>query len=376
MTKPKTNTSINGSKYFRIRRTIDGQTKSFYGRTKAEAEQKFTEYIANGCADTPSRASATDRAVFSDKARIYINDVLKPSQKYATATKERYSMAYNTHIRETWLDRMMVKDIRAADVQSFYNEIDVSMQTLATINKFMSGFVRWLVLNDYSNDFLRAVEIPLKPENKRHDGILTWEDAEIKKILSSIDGHRLQFLVYILLYTGARISEAIAMKHEDIYDGSVHIVRQCYCGEIKPPKYHSEREVPIHEELLTAYQRHIVWQQADMEKNHYETNYLFTTSTGNMYDPVDIRRSLKRLYTAHGIPNKSPHTYRATFCTQLCRCGVPLEVASSLMGHKSIEVTSKHYTRILENTKKDAITKFHYKVAKKVAKMPNNEEIR
>lgn len=360
MTKPKTNTKINGNKYFRIRKAVDGQMKSFYGRTKAEAEQKYVDYITNGGIDVVVTASATNRAVFSEKARIYIAEVLRPSQKYATATKDRYSLAYKTHIQKTWLDRMRLGDIRASDVQRFYNELDVSKQTLATINKFMSGFVRWLVLNDYSGDFLRAVEIPLKPENKRHDGILVWEDEEIEKILDGVDGHRLRFLVYILLYTGARISEAIAMKHKDIYDESVHIVRQCYCGEFKPPKYHSEREIPIHGELLKAYQKHIEWQREDMQKNHYKTDFLFTTSTGNIYDPVDIRRSLKRIYTAHGIPNKSPHTYRATFCTQLCRCGVPLEVASSLMGHKSIEVTSKHYTRIRGETKKSAMTQFHY----------------
>lgn len=372
MTKPKTNININGNNYYRIRRAVDGQMKTFYGRSKAEAEQKYIEYITNGCVDAHVTASAPHRAVFSDKARIYISEVLKPSQKYATATKDRYSMAYKTHIQKTWLDRMRVEDIRASDIQRFYNELQVSKQTLATVNKFMSGFVRWLVLNDYSSDFLRAVEIPLKPENKRHDGILVWEDDEIEKILSSVENHRLRFLVYVLLYTGARISEAIAMKHEDIYDGSIHIVRQCYCGEIKPPKYNSEREVPIHEELLQAYKAHIAWQHGDMKKNGYETDYIFTTSTGNMYDAVDIRRSLKRIYTAHGIPNKSPHTYRATFCTQLCRCGVPLEVASSLMGHKSIEVTSKHYTRILGETKADAITQFHYQVVKKVVKMEND----
>lgn len=360
MTKPKTNAKINGNDYYRIRKKIDGQSKSFYGRTKAEAEKKYEAWldVQNGYAST--RLCRDYVTTFDGKARDYISNVLNTSQKYANATKDRYSTAYTAHIKGTWLGKMPVAYIRAYDVQKFYNELPVSKQTMATVNKFMAAFDRWLVLNGYAEDFLSAVEIPTKPENKRHDGVLIWEDDEISAILSAVDGHRLKLLVYILLYTGTRISEAIALEHGDIHDGCVHIIRQCYCGEIKPPKYGSRRAVPMHDDLLKAYAEHIEWQAKDMIKNGYETDLLFTTSTGNMYDPVDIRRSLRRLYKSHGIPYKPPHTYRATFCSQLCRCGIPIEVASRLMGHKSIEVTSVHYTHVKRDSMESAIARLRY----------------
>lgn len=360
MTRPKTNARINGNDYFRIRKKINGKTKCFYGKTKAEAEKKFDDWLKGICTDTPTRLSCDFGTTFGDRARNYIKEALKPSQKYANATKERYSNAYYTHIKGTWLDKMPLHKIRASDVQRFYNELPVSRQTLASVNKFTSAYNKWLILNDYANDFLSAVEIPIKPENKRHEGIEVWKDEEIDAILMNIEGHRLRFLVYILLYTGARISEAIALEHKDIYDGSVHIMRQCYCGEIKKPKYNSQREVPMHNKLSEAYREHIAWQKEDMKHNGYQTNLLFTTSSGTMYDAVDVRRSLRRFYDAHGIPSKTPHTYRATFCTQLCRNGVPIEVASNLMGHKSIEVTAKHYTRIEGSSKREAISQLCY----------------
>lgn len=357
MTKPKTNTTIGGKNYYRIRRTIDGETKTFYGRSKTDAEQKYKDYIEGKSRDAPVANENYSEKAFRSMARDYIKTVLMPSQKYATATKERYSTAYKAHIAGTWLDKMRLHEIRASDIQRFYNELPVSKQTLATVNKFMRGFNRWLVMNEYAKDFISPVEIPRKPENKRHDGIVVWSDEEIQTILDNIQGHRLCFFIYILLYTGARISEAIALEHSDICDGVVHIKRQCYCGELKPPKYHSVREVPIHEELWIAYQKHIEWQKQDMEKYGYETNLLFTTSTGNMYDPKSIRKSLKKFYDSHGMSYKSPHAYRATFCTQMCRCGIPIQVASSLMGHKSIEVTASHYTRVQRDSKEDAIAR-------------------
>ena len=41
----KKNTSINGNEYFRIRRTIDGRIKNFYGSSKGDAERKYKEYL-------------------------------------------------------------------------------------------------------------------------------------------------------------------------------------------------------------------------------------------------------------------------------------------------------------------------------------------
>ena len=170
----------------------------------------------------------------------------------------------------------------------------------------------------------------------------------------------IDFFVKFLLYTGARISEAIALKYSDFDNDTVTISRQYYMKEMKEPKYNSVRQIPLHDELRTALATHKEWHQKDMKKNHYKTEYVFTTSSGNLYDPVNVRRALKRFCNKYGIEYKHPHAFRATFCTQLCRCGVPLEVASSLMGHKSMEVTARHYALVRSDTKRDAIDKLTY----------------
>lgn len=364
----KTNTNINGRNYYRIRRTIDGKQKVFYGKSKLDAEKKYREYVEQALRDMSVRACEDDTATLSDKATDYIINALKPSQKYAESTKYRYERSYRTHIEHSGLASMRMKDVRPSDIQRFYNSLDVSAQTIKGIHKFMSAFVKWLALNDYAAINLDAVEIPKRPENKRHDGIVVWEEDEIHAILDGMDAsvslsqrHRLSFFVRVLIYTGARISEAISLRYSDIEDDVLTIQRQCYMGEIKQPKYGSVRQIPMHEELIKSLDEHVRWQEYDMKKNKYDCNgYIFTTSSGKLYDPVNIRRSLKRFYHKIGIEHKHVHAYRATFCTQLCRCGVSLEVASALMGHKSLEVTAAHYALVRQDTKRDAIDKLIY----------------
>ena len=80
-----------------------------------------------------------------------------------------------------------------------------------------------------------------------------------------------------------------------------------------------------------------------------------------LYHQSSVRKALKRFYANRGIPYKKIHAYRATFCTQMCRCGVPLEVTSKLLGHKSLEVTATFYALVRKDTQKDAIEKLNYR---------------
>lgn len=357
----KKNTSINGKEYYRITRTIDGTKKQFYGSSKGDAERQYREYIEELA--KKKQDQAYDVSKFSARAHQYIDDVLMVSQRYAEGTKARYESAYRIHIEGTPLDRMILGEIKPAHIQKFYNQLEVSAPTLKNIHKFMVSFNKWLMRNNFAGDFLSAVEIPKKEENKRHDGIITWDEEEVETILASLrrtDSFRLSFLIYVLLYTGARISEALSLRYSDIEDGVVHIRRQHYMGEIKPPKYNSVRDIPAHEELLFALIDHKAWHEEEMRKNKYKTEYIFTTSSGNLYSASSVRKALVRFCERIGVPYKHIHAYRATFCTQMCRCGVPLEVTSALMGHKNLEVTAAHYALVKRDTKELAISALKY----------------
>ena len=94
-----------------------------------------------------------------------------------------------------------------------------------------------------------------------------------------------------------------------------------------------------------------------MARYGYQTEYIFTTRTGKLLDYHNVRDSFVRFYKRNEIPEKKLHAYRATFCTKLCRAGVPLEVVSKLMGHKNISITAKHYALVKNDTQTEAINK-------------------
>ena len=365
----KKNTVNNGHEYYRITRTIghkmvDGKKvpikKQFLGSSKGNAEKKYKEFLEQQASLKYEGERIEDTATFSYRANEYIKNVLKVSTKYAQGTKDLYEGAYRNHIQGTWLDEMCVKDIKASTIQRFYNELSVSKSTLKRISKFMSALFKWMVLNEYATNVLAAVEMPDKKDTKKHDEIIVWDDDTLHYLVSQNFDFRADFLIKLMSYSGMRIGECLGLKYGDIWDDTIHVMRQYNLGQIKPPKYNSKRDIPMHHDLIRDFDRHRKWHEHEMEMNNYQTEYVFTTSNGSMYDVGNLRRAFARFYKRHGIEPKNFHVYRATFCTNLCKAGVPLEVTSKLMGHKSLEVTAAHYALLHMETKQSAIEKLHF----------------
>ena len=369
-TKKNTTVSSNGKEYeyFRITRTVghewkDGKKipikKQFVGTSKSNAETKYKEFLqdrAEAKYTAEQEKAAQNLKLFKDYAEEYTYEVL-PASAYGHGTKEQYERSYRVHIKDTWITNKVMKEIKAKDVQDFYEQLDVSKQTLNAIHKWMAAFYKWIVIKDYGSNVLSAVTLPKKRDGSKNKDIVVWEQEEIQKIFTAAEeeNHRLLFLFKVLFYSGLRISEALGLKYGDITNGQIRVERQFERGVLCPPKHNSFRSLPAHTELINALELHRKWHEEEMKSNKYKVDYIFTTSTGKLLDYHNVRRSMERLYKRCGVTPKKIHAYRSTFCTELCRAKVPIEVASKLMGHKSVEVTAKHYALIREDTKVEAI---------------------
>lgn len=354
--------------YFRITRTVghewkDGKKvpikKQFVGTSKGNAERKFREYQEEQIRRQYEKDHAEEQKrliPFGEYAEKYTYEVM-PHSSLANSTADRYEQSYRTHVKDTWIMSVPIGEIDAQKLQEFYLGLDVSKQTLKSINKWMAVFYKWIAISGIMENVQAITVLPDKPDNSRHDEIQVWEPDEIQTILTNFGTHRLKLMMIIMNYAGLRISECFGLKYNDIKNGFLSVNRQYYKGEICPPKYNSYRRLPAHPEIEKALKIHEERFTAEAARKEYKTDFIFTTETGSLLEYGNVRRSLNRYYNRIGVPEKSPHTYRATFCTELCRAGVPLEVASKLMGHRSIEVTAKHYALVKQDVQIDAINR-------------------
>ena len=344
--KKNTTIKVNGKEYnyFRITRTIGYENgkpikKQFVGSSKREAEEKYKESL-----EGKKEKTEYSMRTFGQVAEFYIENILDVNSKYSKGTRELYKGAYKTHVSGKAISKIPIGEILGSDIQKFCNELNINRSAFKTLHKFMKGFITWANINGYCPDLLKGVVMPEKPSVQTSE-IITWTDEELEKIFNSEPKYKLHPLILFAAYTGMRISELIGLKWENITDSVIIVDEQIYRGVKGSPKGNKTRLIPLHEKLKEY-----------VNENRSE-GLVFTNINGK---PLDYRvtvRSLERFYLRNGIEPKKFHAYRATFCTNLCKNGVPIQVASKIMGHSSIEVTAKYYTNIGLDELKEAISK-------------------
>ena len=164
---------------------------------------------------------------------------------------------------------------------------------------------------------------------------------EIKKGLSYIDkkdwiGKRDYAFILFLYASGARVSEALELRREDItYDWL----------KIRFAKGEKERIVPLASIAIKAIDEYI--HARDFECEYVWCNYK--------------RKKLSRV-SAFKITKKylgvSPHVLRHSYATSLISGGADLRVVQELLGHSSL-LTTQIYTHIQKYELKETIEVFH-----------------
>ena len=164
-------------------------------------------------------------------------------------------------------------------------------------------------------------------------------------ILAVAARHRAGLWVLTLLYTGMRPGETAALTWSDVdFDHNeihVHAAKESGSRAIKGPKTASGvRDIPIHAALLPRL----------LEVKGKPFSLVFPTKAGTVQNESSMRRMWNSFISgveeelgrhAEGL---TPYCLRHTFCTDLQRAGVPINVAKELMGHADIQTTANIYT--------------------------------
>ncbi len=365
----KTNTKVNGKDYYRIRRKVgedeNGKAimKSFYGDGKKEAEEKCHQYIEElSASPNKNRANSLGKIALFYTYQVLLNENLAP------ATIELYERQYRTKLAPSKLATKPIKDVTSSDIQKFLNElasgkldgkeIRIAQSAITSLSKYLRKLFRYLAVEGYCTNLMDNITIPKVLSRNLSDldhEILVFSEDEISRIIAY--PARFTFLFQLALATGLREGELLALKYNDFDGNSIHIRRQLNyhyrissdgererVGVIKRPKSTaSVRTVPLPDNVRSAFLVHQRVHQEEMWEKDYQTNYVFTTSSGQFLDRANFTRAWRRHLKAAHVPYKKFHSCRSTYCTLLCKRGVPLETASKLMGHSDINITAAYY---------------------------------
>ena len=189
-------------------------------------------------------------------------------------------------------------------------------------------------------------------------------------------------VVYILFYTGMRISEfcGLTLKDIDLENRTVNIDHQLQ--RTSDMRYIIEttktdagtRVLPIKEDVAQMFQAIIEDRNAPKVEKSIDgySGFLFYDDNGMPLVAMHWQHRFNHMVGRYNdiyrvqMPNITPHVCRHTYCSNMAKSGMNPKTLQYLMGHSDIGVTMNTYTHLgLEDAKDEMIRMEELNAAKK-----------
>ncbi len=234
-----------------------------------------------------------------------------------------------------------IEDITHFDIKKYIEDYLVSKRNLAkkTVKNYrivLSMIFKYAVVNDIiQSNIVKDISIP-KGLREIPRELPTDSDIEKVKINLNVD---FGLFYYIVLYTGLRRGEVLALEYEDFdwKNNLIKINKSIYHKHNKPvlkePKTEAgERFVPFLEPLKKV-----------IDKN--KSGLLFCDEKGNYLIGSQVELGIKKYQKATGVKG-TPHQVRHEYATYLYEANLPDKDISTILGHKDISTTKNIYIHI------------------------------
>lgn len=295
--------SGNRRRPYVVKKTIQGKQKALgYFSTYQEAFEYLVEI--NHC--TPSRDVTFSAVYYGWKARHF--------EMIGKSSQTAYSISYR-HLEP--LHVMPFAAITYPDLQAAVDKVEAGYCTRKKCRVLLSQLYKYAIKNGIvDHDLSPYVELPKhvimfkkRPFTARQIGKL-WRSTDIDGVVD----------VLILIYTGMRVGEYLALTPADIK------LRQRYIDIRKSKTAAGIRKIPIHHKIL---------------------GYLTERKASGQICPCRTYDSFRRLWDRAmqdvGM-HHTPHEARHTLATLLDRAEVNETTVRMILGHSRPGVTKGVYT--------------------------------
>jgi integrase len=239
-----------------------------------------------------------------------------------------------------------VDDVTYADVQKLHRKITKlgrpyrANRIVAQLSKMFSLAIRWGMRTDNLNP-CRGIE-----RNQEHKRVRYLSPDELGRLTKALADHQDRqgvAVIRLLLLTGARKGEVLAMRWDDIQEGVW----------VKPG--HTTKQRTEHRVPLSAPAKLLI-SELEQKSEHVFPGH------GKLPHRAGIQRTWAELCDAAGIKGCRVHDLRHTHASLLASSGHSLALIGSLLGHAS-PVTTHRYAHLLDEPLRVAVEKVGRMVA-------------
>ncbi len=337
--------------------------KFFYGKTKADVKRKIAEWK-----EKLERGKTVAEAVDEWEEAHYKN-VRESTVRQYKSSVDRIRDAFGAEY---------VNELQAAKIQAYWNQLAAQRYSKTTISQ--TRVVLTMIFNHQilspegtlKYNPVTATKIPTNAPKHMRD-LPSRECIEIIKKSVSVEFGLYPFL---LIYTGCRKNEALALTDKDFTADSISISKSVYWHsdgkpEISAPKTAAANRsvfmLPPLKAVLPKWQGYLF--SCDGGKNplssaeFYRLWSAYCLAVG-LAHREDRPTKAERGHTQQLIYHVTPHQLRHEYATICYDAGIEAKDAAQLLGHTSDILTRNIYTHITKSRMDETAKKLSEYVTK------------
>ena len=360
----------------------DGWSQRAIDRELAKVAAEFEREAQAG--EVISRAEKRQRAALeaAEAAKIvtlrqYGEKVFMPAKTLTATENTRASFQGNL---DKWvypaIGDIKLPEITSAQISALLLDMQGKGKAHATVVKvytILNSLFKMAYLSDMiARNPMDKVERPkprkdeIKPQTAQ-----AYTAQEVRDILTALEGEPLKWraFIHLLIDTGVRRGEALAVQWEDIdfQENTILICRNlCYTPDkgiyLDTPKNGRCRMVDVGEDTLQLLKQ-IREQQGAGGK------YIFTQDNSlEPMHPTSPTHYFRQFANRNGIKDFHPHKLRHTFASVAITAGADVVSVSETLGHSDTAVTLRMYTHANDESRRRASRIFRDAIQKDTQK--------
>jgi integrase len=342
----------------------NGQTqrRTVYGRTQADVRAKLKDARQRVEVGDPVKDAAI---TLSSWLEDWTAKALEASDR-KQATKDLYATMVRAHLKPT-LGHVELGKLKPSDVEALIvrkRSEGLSASTIRTMYTVLRGALEVAVRDGLVRRNVAATV--RRPATERTEAVyLTTGQAQ--QLLTVLAGDRLEALYRLMLATGLRRGEALALRWDDVdlTENALRVrgtlSRTSNGLEITEPKTErSRRTVPLPRAAVEALKAHRKRQAADQlaaGRAWQPCGLVFATEVGTALEPRNVLRRFDALARKAGLEGVHLHTLRHSAASFLLAAGTHTKVVQEHLGHSSYAITADIYSHVAPAQAREAADK-------------------
>ena len=341
-------------------RDVDGVTRKVEARGPSKERARRALEARLRARTAPPAGEITPDTRVREVARLWLAEVEERGR--AANTVKRYRITVDLHVCKArgGVGELRVRECTTSRMVAFLRGVarDHGAPSAKVARTVMSGILGMAARHDaIKGNPLREVS-PISVPRKK---VRALSPADVRVLRARMaawqselpaNGRRrrpddLLDVVDVMLATGCRISEALALRWQDV---DVDARKVAITGAVVV----TDRGGAVrqdHPKSAGSVQTYTVdTRTADMLRRRWERSMdlglvspmVFPSATGTVRDPSNYRNQWRTAREAIGFGWVTPHTFRKTVATRVADVE-GLAAAASYLGHSSEAVTDKHY---------------------------------